>query len=97
MDSSILSKMISTELETRGFYLGSGKYSIKSTISVSSDQYSPNLYKSKISMSVYRDNIMENYVLGLGDQKRSRNQAISIKQYSKAIKSAVSNLPFCNQ
>ena len=97
IDSKDLTKVISTELESRGFYPGIGKYSIKSTISITSDQYSPNTHKSKISISVYRDNIMVNYVLGLGDRKISRNRTISFKQYSRAIKSAVSNLPFCNQ
>ena len=97
IDSKVLTKMLSTELESRGFYPGIGKYLIKLTISITLDQYSPNTHKSKISMSVYRDNIMENYVLGLGDRKISRSRIISLKQYSRAIKSAVSNLPFCNQ
>ena len=97
IDNKIFVKLISLALETRGFYPGNGKYTVISLISLTQDHHRPKLYQSKFSLSLYKSDIMENYVHGLGDPKRSNSTAMNTKQYSKAIKAAVSNLPFCNQ
>jgi len=97
IDNKVFVKLISLALETRGFYPGSGKYTVKSLISLTQDHHRPQLYESKASLSLYKSDIMENYVHGLGDPKRSKVTAMTTKQFSKAIKAAISNLPFCNQ
>jgi len=97
IDNKVFVKHISLALETRGFYPGNGKYTVKSLISLTQDHHRPKLYNSKASLSLYKNDVMENYVHGLGDPKRSKITAMTTKQYYKAIKAAVSNLPFCYQ
>jgi hypothetical protein len=97
IDNKVFVKLISSALETRGYYPGIGKYTVKSFISLTQDHHRPELYQSKASLSLYKSDIMENYVHGLGDQKKSKIKAMTVNQYSKSIKAAISNLPFCNQ
>ena len=99
IDSSreVIAKVLESEIESLGYYKKIGNFSIKSTISITRDHHNPKLYHSKTSVSLYKYGNMENYVQGFGDHMNSKSKAMSLKQITKAIKAAISNLPYCNQ
>lgn len=97
IDRDIVTEVINQDLESLGYYPGSGKYTVKSSIMLTRDHHNPKLYKAKASISVYKDLVMESYVHGYGPSSKKAGVAISQVGYTKAINSAVSNLPFCNQ
>jgi hypothetical protein len=96
IDNKVIRNLFSTQLETLGYYPGSGKYLIKSTISLTRDHHNPKKYLSKTSLSLYKNNNMENYTQGFGRPKNTISSALNLKQISKSIKAAIDNLPACN-